>query len=226
MSVAQRPAAGREPWVAVVFDLDGTLADTLRDLAEATNAALRENGLPPCPLEAYPHMVGNGLKKLVERAAGPGVSAQKREEIRQAFLRIYDRDCLRYTAPYPGMPETLAALREQGIPLLVVTNKPDAQAHTIVEGLFGAGIFAGIYGNREGRLVKPDPALTRQALASVGAPPERALFVGDSDVDVLTAKNAGLRSAGAVWGFRGEEELRRAGADYLLHKPAEILNTY
>lgn len=218
--------AAPRPWSAVVFDLDGTLADTLRDLAEATNAALRESGLPPRPLEAYPHMVGNGLAKLIERAAGPDVPQAERERIRQDFLRIYGRDCLRYTRPYEGMPEALAALRGAGIPLLVVTNKPDAQAHTIVRGLFGRGAFAGIYGNGEGRKVKPDPALTLEALASVGARPENSLFIGDSDVDVYTAANAGMRSAGAVWGFRGEEELREAGADFLLHKPAEILDTY
>ena len=218
--------SGGKPWSAVVFDLDGTLADTLRDLAEATNAALRQNGLLACPLDAYPHMVGNGLKKLVERAAGPDVSAAVLEAVRQSFLQVYDRDCLRYTTAYEGMPETLAALREREIPLLVVTNKPDAQAHTIVEGLFGKGLFAGIYGNCGERKVKPDPALTLEALSLVGAPPENALFVGDSDVDVYTARNAGMRAAGAVWGFRGEEELRAAGADFLLHKPAEILNTY
>ncbi len=213
-------------WKAAVFDLDGTLADTLRDLAEATNAALRENGLPPHPVEAYRQMVGNGLQKLAERAAGPDASPETWERVRQAFLRIYDRDCLIYTRPYAGMPETLAMLQERGTALLVVTNKPDAQAHTIVEALFGRRLFAGVYGNREGRKTKPDPALTLAALESVGVSPSDALFIGDSNVDVHTAKNAGMKCGGAVWGFRGEDELREAGADFLLHKPAEILNTY
>lgn len=213
-------------WKAVVFDLDGTLADTLRDLAEATNAALRENSLPPHPVEAYRQMVGNGLRKLVERAAGPDASPEIRERVRQAFLRVYDRDCLIHTRPYAGIPETLAALREEGTALLVVTNKPDAQARTIVETLFGRDLFAGIYGNREGRKTKPDPALTLAALGAAGAAPADALFIGDSNVDVYTAKNAGMKCGGAVWGFRGEDELREAGADFLLHKPAEILNTY
>ncbi|HIW74250.1 MAG TPA: HAD family hydrolase [Firmicutes bacterium] len=223
MSGFVRTGSGK--WSAVVFDLDGTLADTLQDLAETANAALEEQGLPPRPPEDYPQLVGSGLEKLVERAA-PSASAARREAVRQSFLRLYAANCLRHTRPYDGMPETLAALRGRGIPLLVVTNKPDVQARAIVESLFGCGLFAGIYGNRDGRRVKPDPALTLAALASVGAPPAEALFVGDSDVDVLTARNAGMRAAGAVWGFRGEEELRRAGADFLLHKPAEILNTY
>ena len=222
----QTEQARRGRWDAVVFDLDGTLADTLRDLAEATNAALNANGLPAHPVETYRQMVGNGLRKLVERAAGPEATEQDRKRVLADFERIYDRDCLRFTTVYDGMEPTVQALREQSIPLLVVTNKPDRQAQTIVTHLFGEETFAAVYGNREGRAVKPDPRLTLEALRAIGAEPGRSLFVGDSDVDILTARNAGMHSAGAAWGFRGEDELLRAGAEWILHKPAEILNSY
>lgn len=216
----------KTPWEAVVWDLDGTLANTLNDLAKSMNAALTQHGLSRYPMEAYRYMVGNGLRKLAERAAGENAPQSLVDGLIADFLQIYDRDCLHFTKPYEGMPETLAALKSDGVRLLVVTNKPDAQAQKIVTGLFGSSVFDGVFGGRDGRKTKPEPTLTLQALALVHASPARSLFVGDSDVDILTAQNAGMGSAGAVWGFRGEEELARAGADYLLRKPLEILNTY
>ena len=216
----------KNPWEAVVFDLDGTLADTLRDLAEATNAALALSGLSTFPVEQYRYMVGNGARKLIERAAGEDAPSSLRDKIFEDFLHIYDRDCLKYAKPYDGMPETLRSLKKDGIKLLVVTNKPDAQAHKIITALFGKDLFDGIYGNCEGRKTKPDPFLTLQALSSVNAKPAGSLFVGDSNVDIFTANNAGMKSAGVLWGFRNKEELTKAGAVYILHKPAEILNTY
>lgn len=209
-------------WEAVVFDLDGTLADTLRDIAEAANAALVKNGFPPCPLEQYPLMVGNGLRKLVERAAA-GADKTAVLNIVEDFLSIYDRDCLVHTKAYPGMNDTLAALRGAGAKLFVVTNKPDAQAQKIVAGLYGDGLFEGVYGNREGRNTKPDPTLTLEILSRAGISPSRSLFVGDSDVDIYTASNAGMKSAGVTWGFRGKNELISAGADYIVENPQEIL---
>lgn len=207
---------------AVVFDLDGTLADTLRDLADATNAALAACGYPPCPLAAYPHMVGNGARKLIERALGPACTPEAAQRVYAAFTAVYDRDCLKATQPYPGMVQTVMALAEAGLVLLVVTNKPEKQALRIVDHLF-PDRFAAVYGGREGRAAKPDPTATREALMSAGIPPERALFVGDSDVDVYTAHAAGIGCAGAVWGFRGREELAGAGADYLLEAPPDLL---
>lgn len=212
----------KSAWQAVVWDLDGTLADTLRDLAEATNRALKKNGYPARPLEEYPFLVGNGARRLIQRAAGTE-DAGITEKLLSDFAEIYDAECLTHTKPYEGMPETLAALRRRGIPLLVVTNKPDAQAQKIVSGLFETGLFAAVFGHREGRPTKPDPTVTLRALALVDAVPEHSLFVGDSDVDMQTAKAAGLCSAGACWGFRGEDELRRAGADFLWHRPADAM---
>jgi len=209
-------------WDAVVWDLDGTLADTLRDLADATNAVLTEAGFDPHGRDAYRHMVGNGARRLIERAAG-SAPPETVARLLAAFVRRYDADCLRHTAPYPGIPDVLAALRAAGVPMLVVTNKPEAQARRIASSLFGEGAFAAVFGGREGRRPKPDTATTSEALALVGARPERALFVGDSDVDMMTARAAGMAAGGAAWGFRGAAELRRAGADFVWDSPAAML---
>ena len=209
---------------AVVFDLDGTLVDSLRDLAEATNASLQAAGYPPRPLEEYPLMVGNGARRLIERALGERCTPELTGQLLADFVRIYDEGCLRRTAPYPGIPEAVTALKERGLRLAVVTNKPEEQADKIVSHFFGPHVFTCVVGGRPGRAAKPDPAAALEVLAALGVPPAAALFVGDSDVDMQTAHNAGMRSAGAVWGFRGEEELRRAGAGILLRKPVEIVN--
>ena len=212
----------------VAFDLDGTLLDTLADLAHATEAVLRDaglgrpDGLPLHSLEEYRHFVGNGARRLIERAAGtadPAVIGRLLTD----FLRIYDRDCLARTKPYPGIPELLAVLSAQRCRLVVVTNKPEEQAVKILEHVFPERPFAAICGGRAGRRHKPDPAALLETLEAVGAGPETAIYVGDSEVDVHTAHNAGIPCAGAVWGFRGEEELARAGADVLLYEPAGLL---
>lgn len=207
---------------ALVFDLDGTLVDTLEDLGASMNAALAEFGLPQWPMAAYRRMVGNGMRKLTERAVGEQAEAERIETILRRFLQIYDRDCIVRSRPYEGMPETVAALKRQGLCLFVVTNKTEAQAVKIVTQLF-PGMFEGIYGNMPGRPTKPDPRFTLEVLARRNIKPERALFIGDSNVDIETAQAAAMRSAGAVWGFRGEEELRVAGADFLMTHPADLL---
>lgn len=209
---------------AVLFDLDGTLVDTLGDLADATNEALRRRGFPAYPEEQYRQMVGNGARRLIERALGERCTPELTGQLLADFVRIYDEGCLRRTAPYPGIPEAVTALKERGLRLAVVTNKPEEQAGKIVRHFFGPHVFTCVVGGRPGRAAKPDPAAALEVLAALGVPPAAALFVGDSDVDMQTAHNAGMRSAGAVWGFRGEEELRRTGAGILLRKPVEIVN--
>ena len=188
---------------AVVFDLDGTLVDSLRDLAEATNASLQAAGYPPRPLEEYPLMVGNGARKLMERALGPSANPERTKRLLEGFLERYDRDCLRYSRPYAGMPEAVAKLKRQGCRLFVVTNKPDAQARKIMKALYGEG-------------------LTLSLLEEAGLSSDQAAFVGDSGVDMETAHNAGMRAVGVLWGFRGEAELSDAGADCLAASPEEL----
>ena len=209
---------------AVLFDLDGTLVDTLGDLADATNEALRRRGFPAYPEEQYRQMVGNGARRLIERALGERCTPELTGQLLADFVRIYDEGCLRRTAPYPGIPEAVTALKERGLRLAVVTNKPEEQAGKIVRHFFGPHVFTCVVGGRPARAANPDHDAQLEVLAALGVPPAAALFVGDSDVDMQTAHNAGMRSAGAVWGFRGEEELRRAGAGILLRKPVEIVN--
>lgn len=208
---------------AVLFDLDGTLADTLPDLAAATNAALRENGFPECPLGDYPHMVGNGARLLVQRALHEAATDDTVEQVLASFLRIYDELCLREVRLYPGIDETVRRLHEAGYHLLVVTNKPQQQADKIVRHFFGDTLFEGVYGGGSAYPKKPDPTSAQLALRQVNADPAASWFVGDSDVDVLTVKAAHLRCVGAAWGFRGEAELRRAGADAVAMTAADIL---
>ena len=213
---------------AVAFDLDGTLVDTLEDLAHATEEALRlsgygrPDGQPRHPLEAYRRFVGNGARRLIERAAGETVGAAQVDALLETFVRVYDRDCLLYTKPYPGIPELIEALECSGYRMVVVTNKPEEQAVKILRHFFPRNPFACVCGGRAGRRHKPDPAALLETLAAAGADPGRTLYVGDSDVDVMTAHNAGLPCAGAVWGFRGAAELAAAGADVLLFQPADL----
>ena len=208
---------------AVVFDLDGTLIDTLADLGTSMNQTLKENGFPQWPLDSYRQMVGNGMRRLTERAVGSYATPENVEKILERFLIVYDQNCTRLSVPYEGIPELVDRLYQASVALVVVTNKTEQQAQKIIRHFFDPEQFSAVYGNISGRKTKPDPAATWEALEKLHVQPEEALFVGDSNVDVETAKNAGLPCAGAVWGFRGAEELRQAGADWLVKQPLDLL---
>lgn len=210
---------------AVIFDLDGTLVNTIDDLAAATNQALQKHGFPPKPLADFPMMVGNGIRKLLERALGEACTPDVLDTVQRDFLEIYDQNCMNLSAPYAGMEEVVRRLKTDGWRLMVVTNKPQAQAEKIARYYFGGDTFVSIYGNLEGRPAKPDPLTVHMAMQDAGCTAEETWFVGDSNVDVQTAHNAGLRCIGAVWGFRGEDELKRAGAEILARTPQDILQT-
>lgn len=213
----------------ILFDLDGTLIDTIADLADATEAALRhcgrgrEDGKPVHSFDEYHQFVGNGCLKLVERAMGEATA----EEIARAydcFMEIYGRNYCVKTAPYDGIYELLDELVRRGYKLGIVTNKPEIQARKLTEHLFGNYPFACVYGGAvEGRPHKPDPQVVQLALNDLKAVAEKTLFVGDSNVDIFTGHNAGMIAAGAAWGFRGEAELREAGADILIDHPLDLL---
>lgn len=207
-----------------LFDLDGTLIDSLEDLADAANWMLAQAGFPGHCLEEYRHFVGNGVYKLVERA----LPADRRDPkevtaFKAVFDARYQAHCLDKTRPYPEIPELLQRLQEQGTALAVLSNKSDAFVQEIVGGIFEPGVFQAVRGQREGVAKKPAPDGVWSLLEELSIPREEALFIGDSDVDVLTAKNAGLLCAGAVWGFRGREELAAAGADFLADTPLDLL---
>lgn len=208
---------------AVLFDLDGTLLNTLADLANAGNYALEQLGLPTHPIEAYRYFVGNGARKLCERM----LPEEKRtkgfmEDAYRHFDQRYQAHMFDCTAPYPGIPELLSALKEKKLRLGVLSNKPDAFVQEIVERFF-PGIFEAAAG-QQGSRIKPDPAGINQILQQFGVPPEECLYVGDSGVDIQTAQNAHTHSCGVIWGFRGEPELREAGAEALAFSPSDILS--
>lgn len=219
-------------WKTCLFDLDGTLIDTIDDLAAACEQVLTEfgfgnaDGSPVHSREAYHRFVGNGIKKLVERALGDGVTPALVEEACARFLVIYNDNCKVRTAPYDGILPLLDELKARGIALGVVTNKPEKQARYLADAFFAEYDLRCVYGSVADRPNKPDPASIRLALADCDARQETTLFIGDSDVDVETAHNGGLVCAGAAWGFRGEEELRRAGAEIILNHPLDLLRYF
>ena len=206
-----------------IFDLDGTLANSLRDLAEAVNTGLEKLGYPTHPVEAYRMFVGNGAVKLCERA----LPEDKREEaevqrLLALFNEYYGSHCFDHTAPYKGMPETVKRLKEAGVICAVASNKPDEFSQTVVRRLYGDGLFALVRGKREGVPTKPAPDIVYSILDELGVPAGEAVFIGDSCVDVQTAKNSGLPCIGCDWGFRGEGELRENGCDIIAYRPEEL----
>ncbi len=207
----------------VIFDLDGTLLDTIEDLAAAGNWVCCQRGWPEHPVAEYRRMVGHGIPNLVSRfSPAECQGAEEQAGALEQFSAYYGRHNLDRTHPYPGIPEMLAALREEGVSLAVFSNKADAFSRTIVEHFF-PGVFACVRGKLPGVPVKPDPEGLLAVMEQLGACRERTLFVGDSAVDIHTAHNGGLPACGVTWGFRGREELVEAGADVLADTAAELL---
>ena len=213
------PATNRD---AVMFDLDGTLADTLEDLAAASNHALAVVDRPGYPVERYRTLVGRGLERLMIDALGRE-HADRVPAAAAAFLTYYAEHRYDHTGPYEGIAELLDALSAARLPMAVLSNKPDAAAVDMVGRLFARWSFAAVRGQREGCPVKPDPAGALAVCAQAGVPADRWIYVGDSDVDMQTARAAGFYAVGVAWGFRGRDELVAAGADVVVETPGEIL---
>lgn len=207
----------------VIFDLDGTLLDTLEDLADATNWVCQQHGWPVHPVEAYKQFIGNGAGRLLECVVPAGVelTPELRKTTLEEFAARYSAHKEDKTAPYPGITQVLEEIRRAGLPMGVLTNKPHAAAAPIVERYF-PGIFQRVQGAEPGMPTKPDPTLLLQMMEGLGAARETTLFIGDSNVDIQTAKNGGLTSCGVLWGFRTREELEAEGADYLVEQPEEL----
>lgn len=206
--------------ITAIFDLDGTLADTLCDLADATNFALEKLGYPVHPYESYKKFVGNGVQKLCYRAL-PVDKKDDTEKLLEIFSGYYGKHFLDKTNLYDGIKETLDVLKKNNITLAVATNKPQNFARQIISKLLPESDFVKILGGCEERPKKPDTAIISEIIS--GLPEDNKVFmIGDSNVDIQTAKNAGIYSIGCVWGFRGREELVNAGADFIAETPSDI----
>lgn len=208
---------------AVVFDLDGTLLDTLGDLRSAVNAALRMRSLPSRSREEVCAFVGNGVRNLMKRALPQGSSEEEIDNALADFKAYYAKHLCDETRPYDGIPELLTQLRQRGIKTAVLSNKLDSASRQLIEHYFPGQIDV-VFGERAGIPRKPDPASCNEVISLFGIPKDQILYVGDSDVDMRTAKNAGLTAVGVTWGFRERSVLRDGGADILIDCPTQLLN--
>ena len=210
---------------AALFDLDGTLLDTLDDLADAANRVLASMGMPVHNVEEYKYFVGDGLATLIERIVPAG---QRDEEtlrrIIDAFRQDYGALWHVKSRPYAGVPEMLTGLKERGIRLAVLSNKPHDFTKLCVQYMLADFPFYPVLGQREGVPKKPDPAGALEAAALLDIPVKEILYFGDTSVDMRTATRAGMTAVGVLWGFRDEKELAASGADYLIRHPHEILD--
>ena len=205
----------------VIFDLDGTLLNTIDDLADTGNHVCALHGWPAHPVEAYKRMVGNGIPKLVERFAPAGTDRDTLDQAYGEFMAWYGLHKEDKTAPYPGMKGAALRLKQAGVSIAVLSNKADEMAGPVVEHYY-PGVFPIVQGALPGLPTKPDPTLLRRLMERMGADPRNTLFVGDSNVDIQTAKNGGLASCGVLWGFRSRQELEAEGADFLARTPEEL----
>ncbi|MDE6226183.1 MAG: HAD family hydrolase [Muribaculaceae bacterium] len=206
----------------VIFDLDGTLLNSIYDLGEACNYALRKMGFAQHPIPAYNYMVGNGVRKLMERAQ-PDADPQTIEMLLKNFREYYDDHCTDATKPYVGIPELLKALTDEGVKIAVASNKYQAAVTKIINHYFSDIPFVSVLGQSNNRPVKPDPSIVFEILTESPTPKSEVLYVGDSGVDIETARRACVDSVGVTWGFRPVSELKDAYADEIVGVPAEIL---
>lgn len=207
---------------AVIFDLDGTLLNTLGDLRAATNHALEVRGLPPHSMEEIRQFVGNGIRLLICRAMPEGTPEAEIDAALDDFKAYYAAHIHDRTVPYDGIPQLLTALRKRGIQVAVLSNKIDSASQQLIEYFF-PGKTDVVFGEHVGVPRKPDPTSCRMVMQQLDVQPEQVLYVGDSGTDMQTAKNAGLYAVGVTWGFRSKEVLLEYGADVLVHRPEQIL---
>ena len=211
---------------ACIFDLDGTLTDTLSSISYFANRALEKYGLKAVEKEKYKIMVGNGAKNLVRR-----MLKENNCEDEEVYLKVldeynstYDNDFTYLTSVYDGVKELLSFLKSNGLKLAVVSNKPHSTTVQIVDHFFPEGTFDIVYGQRENVPIKPDPAAVLDVMESFGVLPEECIYAGDTGTDMKTGKNAGAFTVGVTWGFRQEKELRENGADIVINHPDELIN--
>lgn len=208
----------------VIFDLDGTLMDTLEDLADAVNEILKRHGYPVKTITEVRRIVGNGLRQTLTLCLPEGTGQQEVERLLPEFAAYYQAHCQIRTKPYDGIMDTLRGLCERGYKMAIVSNKRDEAVKTLNEEYFQAYVKVAIGENEDmGIKKKPAPDTVFQALRELGSVRERAVYVGDSEVDRMTAENAGLPCVSVDWGFRDREELEKLAPAYLISRPEELL---
>ncbi len=206
-----------------VFDLDGTLLSTLEDLTTSTNYALQTHGLPTHSIDDVRRFVGNGVKKLIERAVPGGLENPKFEDVYATFRSHYMEHSLDTTRPYPGISETLGELKRRGKRIAVVSNKFYTATQELCRHFFRNSVEVAI-GEREGIRKKPAPDTVEEALRQLGVDKADAVYIGDSDVDVATARNSGLPCISVLWGFRDKDFLIQNGAETFITEPSQLLD--
>lgn len=212
-------------WKGVIFDLDGTLLDTLEDLAVAANATLDHFGFPGHPVDAYRYFVGEGLKTLMQRIV-PAASSTDMEltAYMKKFAEIYSLNWNKHSAPYKGIIEMVSSLSAAGLQLGVLSNKPHDFTRICVESFFPGNPFVFVYGQREGVAKKPDPAGALEIADKMGLTPKEILYVGDTATDMQTGNRAGMKTIGVLWGFREQRELEENKAWKIAVTPAEVVS--
>ena len=208
----------------IIFDLDGTLLDTIKDIANAMNNVLKKLGYPVHSTESYCCFIGEGIEKLVRRAL-------PQQAFTDAFVsqcidsmkKEYDRCWKMHSGPYAGVPELLGCLQEQHMPMAILSNKPHDFTKIMVEALLPRWSFCKVWGARPSVPNKPDPAAALQIARDFALSPDQVLFLGDTKTDMETANRAGMYPVGALWGFRDEQELRQSGAKELIENPLDLL---
>ena len=210
---------------ACIFDLDGTLTNTLESMTYSVNLTLEEMGLSKITKDQCRLFVGNGARVLMEKSlkAVGDTDASRIEEGMEIYGRIFDRNCTYHVTPYEGIPEMLKALKDKGIQLAVLSNKPDRQTIKVVKAIFGEELFDYAQGQKEGIRRKPEPDGVWYLMEQMHVSKEECLYIGDSEVDAATGRNAGLKTIGVLWGFRDRKTLETAGADDLIDRPDELL---
>lgn len=211
---------------AVIFDLDGTLADTIASITYCGNLALSRFGLSSFGEEDYKHFVGDGAAMLIRRAllAAGDERLEHFDEVYEAYLEIFAKDCMYQVKPYEGICALLEELKRLSVRIAVLSNKPDRDSLRVVEALFGKGYFDFVQGQRADIPRKPDPAGVYRIMEAFGLSAGDFLYVGDSGVDMKTGRAAGIFTVGVLWGFRDRKELVENGADAVISKPLELLS--
>ncbi|MCQ2505771.1 MAG: HAD family hydrolase [Lachnospiraceae bacterium] len=208
-----------------IFDMDGTILYTLDDITNAVNYVLDKYSFPKRTVEEVRFFVGNGLRKTLERSVSEGTSQETIDAIYPELTEYYKEHANRFTRPYDGIVDVIKELRERGMKTAVVSNKRDEAVKKLCDKYFD-GCFDMAMGDREGIALKPAPDMVNMVINAMGVTKDECLYIGDSDVDLLTAENSGIDCIGVAWGFRGKRFLEEHGAETIIEKPEELLHTF